>query len=71
MMRDLDLILSPVGLSVTLPFLLVLGVVGLFDTGSPIFRQVRVGRRQQPFTLWKFRTMQRGTASVATQLAEA
>lgn len=71
MMRVLDVILSLVGLSVTLPFLLVLGVVGLFDTGSPIFRQVRVGRRQQPFTLWKFRTMQRGTASVATHLADA
>ncbi len=71
MMRVLDVILSMLGLIVTLPLLLVLSVVGLFDTGSPIFRQVRVGRMQQPFTLWKFRTMRPGTASVATHLADA
>ena len=71
MMRVLDVILSLLGLIVTLPLLLLLAVVGLFDTGSPIFRQVRVGRWQQPFTLWKFRTMRPGTASVATHLADA
>ena len=51
------------------PVLLVLTLIGLFDTGSPIFRQVRVGRHQQPFTLLKFRTMKVDTASVATHLA--
>ena len=71
MMRVLDVILSLLGLIVTLPLLLVLVILGLFDTGFPIFRQVRVGRRQQPFTLWKFRTMRPGTASVATHLADA
>jgi lipopolysaccharide/colanic/teichoic acid biosynthesis glycosyltransferase len=71
MMRVLDVIFSLLGLVVTAPVMLVLLVVGLFDTGSPIFRQVRVGRRQQPFTLWKFRTMRPDTASVATHLADA
>lgn len=71
MMRVLDVIFSLLGLMVTAPVMLVLLVVGLFDTGSPIFRQVRVGRRQQPFTLWKFRTMRPDTASVATHLADA
>ncbi len=51
--------------------LLVLTVIGLFDTGSPVFRQVRVGRHQKPFTLVKFRTMKVDTASVATHLASS
>jgi len=70
-MRVLDVILSMLGLIVTLPLLLVLAVVGLFDTGPLFFRQVRVGRCQQPFTLWKLRTMRPGTASVASHLADA
>jgi len=46
-------------------------VIGLVDTGSPIFRQQRVGRNQKPFTLVKFRTMKKDTASVASHLASA
>ncbi|GAB6389778.1 sugar transferase [Stutzerimonas marianensis] len=53
------------------PVLLVLAIIGLFDTGSPVFRQVRVGRHQKPFTLVKFRTMKVDTASVATHLANS
>tara|TARA_R100000049_G_C1956828_1_gene114271 strand:- start:1738 stop:2259 length:522 start_codon:yes stop_codon:yes gene_type:complete len=60
-----------VGLVIGFPVLLALTVIGLFDTGSPIFRQVRVGRHQQPFTLVKFRTMRVDTASVATHLASS
>ena len=66
-----DFVFSLVGLVVGLPVLLVLTVIGLFDTGSPIFRQVRVGRYQKPFTLVKFRTMRLDTASVATHLASS
>jgi len=58
-----------VGLILGAPLLLLLTFIGLLDTGSPLFRQVRVGRDQKPFTLWKFRTMRRDTASVATHLA--
>ena len=65
------MVFSLLGLVVGLPVLLVLTVIGLFDTGSPIFRQVRVGRHQQPFTLVKFRTMKLDTASVATHLASS
>jgi len=53
------------------PLLVLLALLGWFDTGSPIFRQKRVGRYQQSFTLVKFRTMRLGTASVATHLAQA
>jgi len=69
LIRTFDLILSLLGLVVGFPVLLALTIIGLFDTGSPIFRQVRVGRYQQPFTLVKFRTMRVDTASVATHLA--
>jgi O-antigen biosynthesis protein WbqP len=69
--RLFDFVFSLVGLLVGCPVLLVLTIIGLFDTGSPIFRQVRVGRHQQPFTLVKFRTMRVDTASVATHLASS
>jgi len=66
-----DFVFSLLGLVVGFPVLLVLTIIGLFDTGSPIFRQVRIGRYQQPFTLVKFRTMKVDTASVATHLASS
>ncbi len=71
MIRVFDFVFSLLGLVVGLPVLLLLTVIGLFDTGSPIFRQVRVGRHQKPFTLVKFRTMKVDTASVATHLASS
>jgi len=69
--RIFDFLFSLLGLVVGFPVLLVLTIIGLFDTGSPIFRQVRVGRHQKPFTLVKFRTMKVDTASVATHLASS
>jgi lipopolysaccharide/colanic/teichoic acid biosynthesis glycosyltransferase len=67
--RIFDIVFSLLGLVFGLPLLFLLTLIGLFDTGSPIFRQVRVGRHQKPFTLVKFRTMKLDTASVATHLA--
>lgn len=69
MIRIFDIVFSVLGLVFGFPVLLVLTLIGLFDTGSPIFRQVRVGRHQKPFTLVKFRTMNVDTASVASHLA--
>lgn len=71
MIRIFDIVFSLVGLVCGFPLLVLLTLIGLFDTGSPIFRQVRVGRHQQPFTLIKFRTMKVDTASVASHLASA
>lgn len=71
MLRFLDMALAGVGLLLTLPLMAVLFLVGLFDTGSPLFRQRRVGRYQMPFILVKFRTMRPDTKSVATHLADA
>lgn len=71
MLRVFDFLFSLFGLILGGPVLLLIYVIGLFDTGSPIFRQERVGREQKPFTLVKFRTMRPDTASVATHLADA
>lgn len=68
-MRVLDFVFSLLGLLLGFPVLLVIYVIGLFDTGSPLFRQERVGRHQKPFTLVKFRTMTVDTVSVASHLA--
>lgn len=57
------------GLLITWPILLLITVIGLFDTGSPIFIQQRVGKHKRPFNLIKFRTMSLGTESVASHLA--
>ena len=70
MLRALDIVLSLLGLTLGLPVLAALMLLSLFDTGSPLFQQVRVGRHQRPFTLVKFRTMKPGTASVASHLVD-
>ena len=40
--RFFDIVFSLLGLVVGFPLLVLLTMIGLFDTGSPIFRQVRV-----------------------------
>ncbi len=69
MIRFFDILFSFLGLLVLSPILLVLCIIGFFDTGSPIFRQERVGKNKQPFNLYKFRSMHINTKSVATHLA--
>ena len=71
MIRLFDFLFAAIGLVFGSPILLLMILIGLFDTGSPIFRQQRLGRDQKPFTLIKFRTMRVDTASVATHLASA
>lgn len=66
--RVLDLMLAGMGLFVLWPLLLLLYFLGLFDTGSPFFRQERVGLNLQPFVLIKFRTMRVDTISIASHL---
>ncbi len=69
MIRFVDILLSLAGLVLGAPVLLLIYCAGLFDTGSPLFFQERVGRYRRPFTLIKFRTMDVDTASVASHLA--
>jgi len=71
MIRFFDIVLSGFGLFVGFPILILLTVIGLFDTGSPLFRQERIGKNKKLFVLVKFRTMKKDTASVASHLASS
>jgi lipopolysaccharide/colanic/teichoic acid biosynthesis glycosyltransferase len=65
------MLFSFLGLVLLSPVLIVLLIIGHFDTGSPIFRQERVGKGKQAFRLMKFRSMHVNAPSVATHLANA
>ena len=71
LIRTLDIVLSLVGLFFSLPVMLVIYVIGLSDSGSPLFFQQRVGKNQKLFTLIKFRTMSIQTESVGTHLVDS
>lgn len=68
--RFFDVLIATILLTVGLPILLIITVIGFFDTGSPIFKQQRVGKDKRLFTLYKFRSMKTGTESVATHLVK-
>ena len=70
MIRFLDFVIALLGLVFSFPILFILFFIGVFDTGAPLFRQIRVGRNQKPFTLIKFRTMKVEAKSVASHLAD-
>lgn len=69
MIRIIDFLAAFLGLLFLWPVLLIVVVLGMFDTGSPIFVQTRVGKGKEPFKLIKFRTMLVETKSVASHLA--
>lgn len=71
MIRLLDIVFSGVGLVILSPIFLLLLIMGLLDTGSPLYWQTRIGKDQRSFNLVKFRSMRPGTASVATHLASS
>ncbi|MCU8031128.1 sugar transferase [Shewanella sp. SM73] len=69
MIRLFDFLAAFFGLLLLWPILIVVAIIGLFDTGSPIFIQTRMGKDKRPFKLIKFRTMSKDTVSVASHLA--
>lgn len=69
MIRFFDILFSFVGILVLWPLWVVLYIIGMFDTGSPILVQDRMGKGLVPFKLYKFRTMHRDTKHVASHLA--
>lgn len=71
MIRFFDIVLSAMGLVVGSPLLAVLWGLGWLEHRSPIFRQVRLGRHQQPFVLVKFRTMLPDTRDLPTHMVSA
>ena len=70
MTRIFDIIFAFIGILILSPIFIILIIIGLFDTGSPLFRQERVGINQNPFNLLKFRSMHVNTQAVATHLVQ-
>ncbi len=53
-----DIVMASLAIVVLSPFLVIIYLVLLLGgNGSPVFRQVRIGRNGVPFTFYKFRTM--------------
>ena len=71
MIRFFDFIFSFFGLLILSPIIMILWLIGFFDTGVPIFDQERVGKNKKSFKLYKFRSMHVNTKSVATHLAKS
>ncbi len=52
-----------------IPFFLIVAIVIFLDDGLPIFfKQKRVGKNKVLFNIFKFRTMKKDTADIATHL---
>jgi sugar transferase (PEP-CTERM system associated) len=56
--RMIDLVGSSIGLVLTLPFLPLIALLIKIDSPGPVFlKQIRVGKMEKEFLLFKFRTM--------------
>ena len=69
-MRFFDIVISLIGLIMGWPLFSLIFIAGLFDTGSPIYLQERVGKNLKPFILFKFRTMSIHATPNATHLID-
>ena len=70
MIRCFDFLFSLIGLIILQPLLIFIFLIGLFDNGSPLFIQSRVGYNLKSFLLIKFRTMPINTRSAGTHLVK-
>ena len=68
MIRFFDFLFSLIGLIFLSPLLVLIFFIGLFENGSPLFIQKRVGYNLKSFSLIKFRTMSNGVRSAGTHL---
>ena len=68
MIRCFDILSSLIGLIFLSPLLIFVFFIGLFENGSPLFIQKRVGQKLKSFSLIKFRTMPVGVRSAGTHL---
>jgi lipopolysaccharide/colanic/teichoic acid biosynthesis glycosyltransferase len=58
MKRTFDIIASLIGLIILSPLFIIIAVLIKMDSkGGVFFRQLRVGKNEQPFKIFKFRTM--------------
>nr|WP_318036695.1 sugar transferase [Streptomyces chengmaiensis] len=62
---------AALGLALLSPLFLLLAVAIRLDSRGPVmYRQQRIGRNRQPFTMWKFRTMVADADRIKSELAE-
>lgn len=66
--RFFDILISTLILTVLSPLIIIIFIICLIESGSPIFIQARVGKNQKPFKLFKFRTMRINTPSLPSHL---
>ena len=53
-----------------IPLITIVAFLCFFETREPIFRQVRIGKNEVPFTILKFRTMRENTIEAPTHLVD-
>ena len=68
--RFFDVIVSLTGLIILSPILITIYLIIYLSGGAPIFSQERVGQFENKFKIYKFRTMEIGTPSVATHFSD-
>lgn len=69
--RAIDVIVSALALLLLSPFMLLIAIlIRLESPGSPIFKQVRLGKDGKAFTVYKFRSMRLGAEEEREQLIE-
>jgi exopolysaccharide biosynthesis polyprenyl glycosylphosphotransferase len=60
----LDIAIASVGFILFFPVMVIIGILIRIESRGPIiFKQTRIGRNEQPFTMYKFRTMIHGFAA--------
>jgi exopolysaccharide biosynthesis polyprenyl glycosylphosphotransferase len=69
--RTMDVVISTIGLVLLFPFFLLIGLVIRLDSpGSILFRQVRVGKDEELFACYKFRSMREGADEEKARLLD-
>lgn len=68
--RCFDIIFSFVGLILLFPLTLSIFLILLTETKRPIFKQVRVGRFEKPFIMYKFKSLPENTPTVGTHMLD-
>jgi exopolysaccharide biosynthesis polyprenyl glycosylphosphotransferase len=69
--RMIDLLLASLGLILSLPLLLLVGIAIVLDSGFPLFfHQTRTGYLGRPYTLYKLRTMRQAAEEGGVQWAQ-
>ncbi len=69
--RASDFLLSLIGICVLLLPMIIIGIIVCLDSsGGPIFKQLRLGKNEKPFYLYKFRTMDKNAEQNGAQWAD-